>query len=156
MFVIVCMCPCFAFLFFTTTLYGQLPNSQLLRVFPLGGKPGSTVEVNLSGTDLDDDAALKVLSRMAKQRRESISEYEKAAREDLAAKERAELAVVEEFLPAALGEDELAVLVDEVIAQVGAAGPQDMGKVMGPLMKKVAGRADGNAVRSVVQGRLQG
>ena len=109
-----------------------------------------------SGTDLDDDAALKVLSRMAKQRRESISEYEKAAREDLAAKERAELAVVEEFLPAALGEDELAVLVDEVIAQVGAAGPQDMGKVMGPLMKKVAGRADGNAVRSVVQGRLQG
>ena len=109
-----------------------------------------------SGTDLDDDAALKVLSRMAKQRRESITEYEKAAREDLAAKERAELAVVEEFLPAALGEDELAALVDEVIAQVGAAGPQDMGKVMGPLMKKVAGRADGNAVRSVVQGRLQG
>ena len=109
-----------------------------------------------SETDLDDDATMRVLGRMAKQRRESIVEYEKASRDDLASKEKAELAVVEEFLPAALNEAELLALVNEAIAQVGASGPQDMGKVMGPLMKKVGGRADGNAVRAVVQGRLQG
>jgi len=109
-----------------------------------------------SDTELADAAALVVLSRMAKQRRESISEYEKGGREDLAAKERAELEVVGEFLPAALGESDIAAIIDEVIAATGASSPKEMGKVMGPVMKKVAGRADGNAVRSLVQRRLGG
>ena len=108
-----------------------------------------------SETELDDDAAMVVLNRMAKQRRESIGEYEKAEREDLADKERSELAVVQEFLPAPLGDEELAALVDEVIEQTGASGPKEMGKVMGPVMKRAAGRVDGNAVRAMVQKRLQ-
>lgn len=109
-----------------------------------------------SETTLDDDAALRVLTRMAKQRRESIAEYEKGGRDDLVQKERAELDVVQEFLPEALGEPELLAIVDAVIAETGAAGPKEMGKVMGPTMKRVAGRADGNAVRALVQKRLQG
>jgi len=108
----------------------------------------------VSGTDLDDDAALTVLTRMAKQRRESIVEYEKGGRSDLVEKESAELAVVQEFLPAALDEDELLALVDEVIRETGASSPKEMGKVMGPVMKRAAGRADGNVVRALVQKRL--
>ena len=107
-------------------------------------------------TELEDDAALKVLTRMAKQRRESIAEYEKGGRTDLVEKEAAELAVVQEFLPAALGEEELGKIIDEVIAETGASGPKEMGKVMGPVMKRAAGRADGNAVRALVQKRLGG
>lgn len=109
-----------------------------------------------SETELGDDAALKVLTRMAKQRRESIAEYEKGGRADLVEKEQAELAVVQEFLPAALGEEELLAMIDEVIADTGATGPKEMGKVMGPVMKRAAGRADGTAVRALVQKRLQG
>lgn len=108
-----------------------------------------------SETALDDDAALRVLTRMAKQRRESIAEYEKGGRDDLVQKERAELDVVQEFLPEALGEPELLAIIDAVIAETGATGPKEMGKVMGPAMKRVAGRADGNAVRALVQRRLQ-
>lgn len=109
-----------------------------------------------SDTELDDDAALQVLTRMAKQRRESIVEYEKGGRSDLVEKEQAELSVVQEFLPAALSEAELLAIIDEVIAETGASGPKAMGKVMGPAMKRAAGRADGNAVRALVQKRLQG
>ena len=109
-----------------------------------------------SGTEVDDDAALKVLTRMAKQRRESIVEYEKGGRDDLVQKEKAELQVVQEFLPAGLGEEELVALVDAVIAETGASGPSEIGKVMGPAMKRVAGRADGTAVRALVQKRLGG
>lgn len=109
-----------------------------------------------NATVVDDDTARTVLARMAKQRRESIAEYRKAGREDLATKEEAELSVLQEFLPAALGREALLAIVDEVIAATGAAGPSAMGKVMGPVMKKVAGRADGNEVRALVQERLAG
>ena len=109
-----------------------------------------------SETTIEDDAAPKVLTRMAKQRRESIAEYEKGGRDDLVQKERAELEVIQEFLPEALGEDEILAIIEAVIAETGASGPKEMGKVMGPAMKRVAGRADGNAVRALVQQRLQG
>ncbi len=109
-----------------------------------------------SDTDLDDGGALKVLTRMAKQRRESIAEYEKGGRDDLVQKETAELGVVQEFLPAALGEDELLAIIDAVIAETGASGSKEMGKVMGPAMKRAEGRADGNVVRALVAKRLQG
>ena len=109
-----------------------------------------------SDTELDDDAAQKVLTRMAKQRRESIAEYRKGGRDDLVQKEQAELEVVQEFLPARLSQDELLAMVDAVIAETGASGPKDMGKVMGAVMKRAAGRADGNEVRALVQKRLQG
>lgn len=109
-----------------------------------------------SGTELADEGALKVLARMAKQRREAIDEYRKAGRNDLADKEEGELAVLQEFLPEALGREELLAIVDEVIAQTGASSAREMGRVMGPVMKRIAGRADGNAVRALVQERLSG
>jgi hypothetical protein len=91
---------------------------------------------------------------MAKQRRESIVEYQKGGRDDLVQVEQAELEVVQEFLPALLSEDELLAIVDEVIAETGASSAKEMGKVMGPAMKRAGGRADGNAVRALVQKRL--
>lgn len=106
--------------------------------------------------ELDDDEVMRVLQREAKQRRDSIEEYEKAGRDDLVASEQTELDIINEFLPAGLTPDELTALVDETIAEVGAAGPDDLGKVMGPLMGKIAGRADGREANALVRERLAG
>lgn len=101
--------------------------------------------------ELDDGEAVRVLQREAKQRRESAEEYRKGGREDLAAAEQQELAVINGFLPQALDEDELADLARQVIAETGATGPADLGKVMGPLMQRVAGRADGRRANELVR-----
>ncbi len=107
-----------------------------------------------STTTLDDKLALDVLNKMAKQRRESIVEYEKGGRDDLVAKEKAELEVIARFLPAALSDSELGAIVDAVIAETGATSMKDMGKVMGPIMAKAGGRADGKAVQAKVREKL--
>ena len=107
-----------------------------------------------SSTTLGDQLAREVLNKMAKQRRESIAEYEKGGRDDLVEKEVAELAVIERFLPAPLTSEELGALVDEVIKEVGATSMKDMGKVMGPVIAKAEGRADGKAVQAIVKDRL--
>lgn len=112
-------------------------------------------EIDLGHT-LSDDETTKVLQKEAKQRRDSITEYEKASRADLAAKEQVELKVIEEFLPAQLSDDELESIAREVIAEVGAEGAGDVGKVMRPLLAKVAGRADGNRVNQAVRSILAG
>lgn len=111
------------------------------------------VEVD-SREDLDDAGVTTVLDKMAKQRRESLEQYEKAGREDLAAKERYELEVLAEYLPEPLGEDELNALVEAAIAETGASGMQDMGKVMGVLKPQVQGRADMKALSGTVRARL--
>ncbi|GAB4270894.1 MAG: GatB/YqeY domain-containing protein [Deferrisomatales bacterium] len=103
---------------------------------------------------LDDGEILQVLATLAKQRRESIEQYRAGGREDLAAKEEAELRILEEFLPAQLGEAEIERLVREAVAQVGARGPKDLGKVMGALMPRVKGRADGKKVNEAVRRAL--
>jgi uncharacterized protein len=103
---------------------------------------------------LDDAECLKVLSTLAKQRAESIELYRQGGRADLVEKESKELAIIQSFLPAALSEGELAKLVAEAIAEVGAAGPKDMGKVMKAIGPKVAGRADGKAVSEAVKAKL--
>src|SRR5690606_21215023 len=92
--------------------------------------------------ELDDAAVLAVLEKMVKQRRDSVAQYEAAGREDLAAVERAEIAVIEAYLPEKLGESEIQAEIDAAIAATGASGPADMGKLMGALKPKVAGRAD--------------
>ena len=102
------------------------------------------------------DVLLQVLGTQAKQRRESIEQFRAGGREDLAAKEEAELAVLQEFLPRALGEDELSAAVVAAVAEVGAAGPRDMGRVMGVLMPRLQGRADGGAVNRLVREALAG
>ena len=103
---------------------------------------------------LTDDEVIGVLARETKTRRESIEAYEKAGRPDLAAKERAESAILAEYLPAALSEDELRVLVREAIATTGATSARDLGKVMGLVSKQTKGRADGKVVSGIVAQEL--
>ena len=104
--------------------------------------------------ELDDAAVLAVLDKMVKQRRDSVDQFEKGNREDLAAIERAEIVVLEDYLPEQLSADELAAMVDEVIAATGAEGIRDMGKVMGQIKARAAGRADMGAVSATVKERL--
>ena len=103
---------------------------------------------------LTDDQALAVLTREVKTRRESVEAYRKGGREDLAAKEEAEIAIIAGFLPAALSEAEIAALVDEAIAATGAASARDLGKVMGWLGPRTRGRADGKVVSGLVAAAL--
>jgi uncharacterized protein YqeY len=107
-------------------------------------------------TTLDDAQVMHVLERMLKQRRDSVSQYETARREDLAAQERYEIGVIEGYLPAQLGDAELDALVAQCIADAGAASPRDMGKVMALLKERAAGRADMGALSQRVKARLAG
>jgi uncharacterized protein YqeY len=104
--------------------------------------------------ELDDAAVLAVLDKMVKQRRDSVEQFENGNREDLAAIERAEIEVLQGYLPEQLSADELTALVDEVITASGAEGMRDMGKVMGQIKAKAAGRADMGAVSATVKERL--
>jgi uncharacterized protein YqeY len=104
--------------------------------------------------DMDDEGVLSVLSTSAKQRRESIEQYEKAGRQDLVDKEKAELEVIMSYMPQQMGRKEIEALVRDAVAESGAAGPADMGKVMKVLMPKVKGRADGKLVNEVVKAAL--
>ncbi len=104
--------------------------------------------------ELDEPAVLGVLSKMVKQRRDSVEQFEAGNREDLAKIERDEIVVLEQYLPKPLSEDELSKLVDEVIQATGADGIRDMGKVMGQIKAKTAGRADMGAVGAAVKQRL--
>jgi len=106
------------------------------------------------GHPLTDDEYLAVLSREVKTRRESVDAFRAGGREDLAAKEEAEIAIIGEYLPAALTEDEIAALVREGIAATGASSARDMGKVMGWLAPRTRGRADGKRVSELVLAAL--
>ena len=103
---------------------------------------------------LTGDDVVAVLTREVKTRRESVEAFEKGGREDLASKERAEIAILQDYLPQALTEDELRVLVDEAVAATGAASAREMGKVMGWLAPRTRGRADGRRVSELVVQRL--
>jgi hypothetical protein len=106
--------------------------------------------------DIDDARALAVLDKMLKQRRDSAEQYQNAGRAELAEQENYEISVIQEFLPAQLGEDELTAMVDAAIAASGANGMQDMGAVMGQLKSQLHGRADMGAVSQLVKARLTG
>ncbi len=106
--------------------------------------------------ELDDAAVLAVLDKMVKQRKDSVTQYEAAAREDLAAIERAEIVVIERYLPAKLDEAAILAAIDAAIAQTGASGAADMGKLMGVLKPKLAGQADMGQVSALVKRRLAG
>jgi len=99
---------------------------------------------------LDDGGVIEVIGKEVKQRRESIEAYEKGNRQDLADKEKAELAILQEYMPAQMGREEITSIVEKVIAEVGAKGPGDKGKVMQKLMPQVKGKADGNEVNGIV------
>jgi uncharacterized protein len=106
--------------------------------------------------DLSDDEGVAVLQREARKRREAEQAYREAGRTERADQEAFELEVISRYLPAAIDPAELAGLVDEAVAATGASGPKDMGRVMGQVMPKVKGRADGNEVRRLVLERLSG
>ncbi len=101
--------------------------------------------------ELTDEAALKILQKLAKQGRESAGIYKGQGREDLAAEEMAQVAVIEDYLPKQLSEEELEARLKEIIAQVGASSPQEMGRVMGAATKQLAGLAEGRAISSCVK-----
>ncbi len=104
--------------------------------------------------ELDDTRIIATLDKMAKQRRESISQFESAGRDDLLAIERDELEIIQEFLPAAMSDEEIESLVEASIASTGAASMQDMGKLMGALKPQLQGRADMGKVSQLVKARL--
>ena len=105
---------------------------------------------------LEDAQVVAVLEKMVKQRRDSVSQYDAAGREDLAGIERAEIAVIEHYLPAKLSEAEIVDIVDGAIRDSGATGPADMGKLMGVLKPRLAGKADMGDVSAIVKRRLSG
>ena len=104
-----------------------------------------------SDGELHDDRALQILQKLVKQRKESAEMYTAANRPELAEEELAQCKIIEQYLPAMLSEDELAEALKAIIAQVGAAGPQDMGKVMGVATKQLAGKAEGKAINLKVR-----
>ncbi len=104
--------------------------------------------------ELDDEQVLVVLDKMCKQRRESISQFEKAGRDDLIAREASELEIIQSYLPEQLGEDEIAAMIDAAITDTGASSIKDMGKVMGQLKPKLQGRADMGAVSALIKSKL--
>jgi hypothetical protein len=105
---------------------------------------------------LSDEEIITVLSREAKKRREAAEEFAKAGRTDRAADEKAEGEVIAKYLPAQLSEDDIKKLIAGAVASTGAAGPADMGKVMGAIKPKIAGKADGALVSSLVKAALSG
>ncbi len=106
--------------------------------------------------EITEDGELKLLQKLAKQRKDSLEIFEQQNRPDLAAKEKEELAVIEKFLPQPLGEEEVKAILTQIITDTGAAGPADMGKVMGVATKQLAGKADGKTISGLVKTLLAG
>ena len=104
--------------------------------------------------ELDDAAVIAVIDKMVKQRKDSITAFEQGGRADLAAKEAAELVVLQAYLPARLSADEVAAEVKAIVAELGAKGPGDMGKVMGAVKARLAGKADMGQVSAAVKAAL--
>lgn len=107
-----------------------------------------------AGYEATEEDVLAVLQKEAKQHRDSIEQFKSAGRDELVEKEVAELVLLEAFLPAQMGEEEIKKLVDDAVSKSGATGPQDIGKVMGLLMPQVKGKADGGLVSKIVKEAL--
>ena len=140
------------------TINGDIKKAMLARdqkrLDTLRGIKKEFLEAKTAkGSDgtLSDDAALKILTKMVKQRKESAEIYNTQNRPELAANELAEAAVIEEYLPKQLSEEELTAELQKIIAQVGATSAKEMGKVMGVASKALAGRADGKAISAKVK-----
>lgn len=127
-----------------------------LRMLLASLKNAAVAEGSGPQGELSDEAVVKLVQTETKRRREAAAAFRDAGREEQAAAEEAEAAVYEAYLPAQLSDEQLAAIVDEAIAEVGAAGPQDMGQVMKTAMPRVAGQADGSRVSAMVKARLTG
>ncbi|MCF8716012.1 GatB/YqeY domain-containing protein [Joostella atrarenae] len=125
------------------TALRSVKSELLLAQSSAGGKDG-----------MSEEDEIKLLQKLVKQRKDSAAIYTEQGRADLAEPEMAEAAILEKFLPEQLSEEEVAVIVDAVIAKTGAEGMKDMGKVMGMASKELAGKADGKTISTVVKSRL--
>lgn len=134
----------------SSMLSGDSERTGVLRLLRAALK---NEEIKL-GHELSADEALKVLTREAKQRRDSIEAYKTAARDDLMAQEEVELAVISGYLPTAMTEGELVEVIDAVVARLGATDAKQMGQVIGAVMAEVGAKADGGAVSRLVKARL--
>lgn len=130
-------------------------DKQRLGVIRLINAAIKQVEVD-KRIEMDDAAVIAVLDKMVKQRRDSVSQYEAASREDLAAIERDEIVVIEQYLPAKMGETEILAAIEAAMAETGAASTSDIGKLMGALKPKLAGQADMGLVSALVKRKLAG
>ncbi len=140
------------------TINGDIKKAMLAReqarLNTLRGIKKEFLEAKTAkGSDgtLSDDAALKILTKMVKQRKESAEIYVSQSRQDLADAELAEAAIIEEYLPKQLSDEELTAALTEIIAQVGATSAKDMGKVMGVASKQLSGKAEGRAISAKVK-----
>jgi uncharacterized protein len=104
-----------------------------------------------AGGEIDEATEQKFLQKMVKQRKDSLDIFEKQGREDLAAKEKEELAVIQRFLPAQMSDEEITAAIKQIIADTGASSATDLGKVMGVASKQLAGKADGKAISGIVK-----
>jgi uncharacterized protein YqeY len=129
---------------------GDKPRLAVLRLISSAVKQREVDE----RVDTDDSAMIQILDKMAKQRRESIEQFESAERQDLADAEMAELAIIQDYLPAQLSDSEIDTLINDAISATGAESIRDMGKVMGTLKPQLQGRADMSAVSARIKDRL--
>ncbi len=118
-------------------------------------KTDITYEKTKTGADLTEEQILEVVMRAAKKRKEAISEYERAGRQELADAEKAELEVISGYLPEQMGEDAISKAVEEIIAGFGEITQKDFGRVMGMAMQELKGKADGAVVRKILQSKLK-
>lgn len=133
------------------------PRKRAIRSVLAALKKAET-ELDSDGqrASLDEEAILRIIAKQARERQESIDAFQSGGRDDLVAREEADLAVLQGYLPRQMSLDEIEVEVRQVIAEVGATGPQDMGKVMKPLMARLKGRADGRLANQIVRELLAG
>ncbi len=137
-------------------LKASMKSGDKLRTDTLRSLRASLLEYEKSGTDKEMSEAdeIKLLNSAAKKRKDAITMYNDAGRSELAEKEEQELAIIQEFLPKQLSDEEITEVIKGIISKVSASGPSDMGKVMGPSMKELSGKADGGKVKTIVQNLL--
>jgi uncharacterized protein YqeY len=139
---------------FTSMKGGDKPRTAAIRLIQSAIK-NRDIELRTGATPADDDAMVtEVLQKMVKQRRESIELYEKGGRQELAEAEKAEVAVIESFLPAQMSEDEAKAAIDGIVAETGAASVKDMGRVMAEVKARYAGKMDMAKASALVKARL--
>ena len=129
-------------------------NEAVLSTLRLARTAIKNKQIDLMGKEMSEEETVAVLRTMVKQYKDALSDFESAGRTDLAGKQKAEIEILERYLPAAMAEAEIEKIVDAVIAEMSAT-PKDMGKVMGAVMKRIDGRADGNTVRAILQSHLK-
>ena len=134
-----------------------IKSGDKLRLETIRSIRASIIEFNKSGLnrEMNADDELKILQTAAKRRKDAIELYIKGNRNDLADKEKLELGIITEFLPAQMSEEDIITVVDQLIRQSDAKGIQDLGKIMGPAMKELKGKADGALVQKIVKSRLE-